>query len=405
MRRRRRTRSELPLRWSICLRDDCHLDRLLQLKAVSGQHQHVQRMLLANLIDADRRSAGTGVFYSRDRNHYARVRSYAPPFYRYKVVLAAVEVLESAGLIEHRRTKASPRADLRSCIWPTERLASALHATGPNHLCLVPPPPIVLRDEHKHPIALPNSAPVRRLAKDVNEHNAFLDQVGICVEHPDVQVDAWGNILCRGQCHDGRRTRYFRVFNRNMQLGGRWFGPYWQNLPSDVRAALTIDGEPVVEEDFRACHLRLLSALHGIVIEADAGDPFALPGHHRADLKLAFNVLINARSEDQARLALMGELRSDYGSATTAQVGSLIMAIQTAFPNFAASWFTGIGRRLQNIDSDICARVQRGLRHAGIPCLSVHDSFIVPASNHEELRSTMDDEFIRSQSKLIRQAI
>ena len=210
-----RTRSELPLRWSICLRDDCHLDRLLQLKAVSGQHQHVQRMLLANLIDADRRSAGTGVFYSRDRNHYARVRSYAPPFYRYKVVLAAVEVLESAGLIEHRRTKASPRAKLRSCIWPTKRLANVLGSTCPNDLCLAAPPPIVLRDEYKHPVALPRSARIRRLAEDVREHNALLDRVTIRLEHPEVQIDDWGNIQCRGQRHDGRRVRYFRVFNNS----------------------------------------------------------------------------------------------------------------------------------------------------------------------------------------------
>ena len=399
----RRTRSELPLRWSIGLQDDCHLDRLLQLSADTRQRYHAQRMLLANLIDAHQRNAGKRVFYSRDHNHYAAVRGYAPRHYRHAAIIAAVDNLETAGLIAHRRTKASPRADLRSCLWPTERLASVLRSAVPNDLCLAAPPPIVLRDEHKHPVALPRSARIRRLTEDVKEHNAFLDRVTIRLEHPDVHIDGCGNILCRGLRHDGRRSRYFRVFNRSMQQGGRWFGPYWQSQPADIRAALTIEGEPVVEVDFRACHLRLLGALHGIIIDAEASDPFALPGHRRADLKLTFNVLVNASSERQARRALAGEFRTEYGSTTCERVGGLIAAVRTRWPGFAASWFTGIGRRLQNIDSNICARVQRRLRHTGIPCLSVHDSFIVPASHSKQLISTMDDELSKAQSKLVMQ--
>ena len=115
-------------------------------------------------------------------------------------------------------------------------------------------------------------------------------------------------------------------------------------------------------------------------------------------------MLVNASSDRQARRALVGELGSKYGSTTCERVGGLIAAMRTRWPGFAASWFTGIGRRLQNIDSDICARVQRRLRHAGIPCLSVHDSFIVPASHSEQLRSTMDNEFSKEQSKLVMQA-
>ena len=397
----KRTRSELPLRWGIGLRDDCDLDRLLQLSADSRLHRHAQRMLLANLVDAHQRDAGKGVFYSRDHNHYAAVRSYAPRFYRYAAVIAAVETLNGAGLIADRRTNPSPRATLRSCIWPADRLMNALGATGPSDICLAPPPPLVLRDRHKHPIALPRSTRIRRLAEDVKAHNACLDQVTIRLEHPEVRIDAWGNISCRGQHYDCRRTRYLRVFNRTMQLGGRWFGPYWQSLPSDIRAALTIDGEPVVELDFRTCHLRLLAALHGFLIDTETIDPFERPGHRRSDLKLAFNVLVNASSARQARRALAAELRPDYGSATNNRVRGLIEEIQTAFPALSGSWFTAIGRRLQNIDSAICARVQRRLRHAGIPCLSVHDSFIVPVRNSDQLTSIMDDEFSKTVLKTV----
>ena len=398
-----RTDFEVPLRWSLMLSDRSSLDRDLNLPPVeSPRFDLARRMLLANLLEAH--DGGLGVFYSRDHNHYARVRSYAPTCYLYATVLAAVEQIEAAGLIVHRQTRPSPRATQRSCVWPTQALADAFRTIGPNEVRLLPPPPVVLRDAQKHPIALPHSARIDRIAKDVEAHNVFLGQFAIRISHPDVKCDAWGRIHC-GELHiDGRRTHYFRVFNRSMRFGGRWFGPYWQNLPQYIRGAITIDAQPVVEVDYATCHLRLLSALHGTVLDADGVDPFTISGRRRSDLKLTFNVLVNASSKRQARGALLDELRQIYGPETSNKASDLIATIQNSFPDLAASWFTVIGRRLQNIDSDICARVQRHLRRQGIPCLSVHDSFIVPASRELLLRQVMDREFAAKSQKLLKRA-
>ena len=398
----KRTNFEVPLRWSLTLSDRSSLEQDLNLLPVeSPKFDLARRMLLANLLGAH----GGGcqiVFYSRDHNHYARVRSYAPPYYRYATVLAAIDQLDAAGLIVHRQTRPSPRAKQRSCMWPTQALANRLQSINPNDLCLMPPPPVVLRDAHKHPIALPHSARIYCIAKDVEAHNVFLGQFAIRISHPNVKCDAWGRIHC-GDLHlDGRRTHYFRVFNRSMQLGGRWFGPYWQNLPQYIRGTITIDGEPTVEVDYATCHLRLLSARHGIIVDADGVDPFTLPGHRRSDLKLTFNVLVNASRKLQARAALLNELRPGYGPETLNRVLDLIATIQNSFPDLATSWFTGIGRRLQNIDSDICARVQRYLRRQDVPCLSVHDSFIVPASHQLLLREVMDREFAAKVQTLLK---
>jgi hypothetical protein len=38
-------------------------------------------------------------------------------------------------------------------------------------------------------------------------------------------------------------------------------------------------------------------------------------------------------------------------------------------------------------------KVQRRLREHGIACLSVHDSFIVPAAEGERLKKLMEEEF------------
>ena len=66
--------------------------------------------------------------------------------------------------------------------------------------------------------------------------------------------------------------------------------------------------------------------------------------------------------------------------------------VRDRFPQLVRYWNTGCGLRLQNIDSDICTRVQRRLRESGRPCLSVHDSFIVMAADADWLRTVMGEE-------------
>jgi hypothetical protein len=51
---------------------------------------------------------------------------------------------------------------------------------------------------------------------------------------------------------------------------------------------------------------------------------------------------------------------------------------------------------LQNIDAQVCAGVQRRLREAGVPALSVHDSFIVPQPARDLTVSIRDEEFDRA---------
>lgn len=48
--------------------------------------------------------------------------------------------------------------------------------------------------------------------------------------------------------------------------------------------------------------------------------------------------------------------------------------------------------RLLNCDASICTRIQCRFRKAGVPILSVHDSFIVPKSREAELFEIMEFE-------------
>ena len=50
-----------------------------------------------------------------------------------------------------------------------------------------------------------------------------------------------------------------RVFNQgSFSLGGRFYGGWWQNIPAECRAAITINGDPTIEMDYPRLHPTLL---------------------------------------------------------------------------------------------------------------------------------------------------
>jgi hypothetical protein len=178
--------------------------------------------------------------------------------------------------------------------------------------------------------------------------------------------------------------------------GGRWYGGWWQSLPKDVRAQLLVNGETVIEHDYRACHLRLLCALAGIDLpfREQGLDPYAIAGFDRSHIKLAFNIMLHI--ERAALRAIANQLSIRKLQKPHRRAGLLIAAVRKHFRDLEKYWCSGIGLRLQGIDAEICLRVQRHLRRLGIPVLSVHDSFIVPASFDNRLADVMEEEMRRA---------
>lgn len=185
---------------------------------------------------------------------------------------------------------------------------------------------------------------------------------------------------------DGRRIiptcRYHRVFNVDFTHGGRWYGPWWQSVRKAARPAITIDGAATVEIDFACCHPRLLCAIAGI--DLPFGDPefdfYAVRALDRRWVKLVFNVFLNADRRRKRIIAARDHLTTKFGTDVALRLPHIAAALDSAYPRLRPFWNSGIGLCLQNIDAQICTGVQRRLRAAGIPCLSVHDSFVVPGT-------------------------
>ena len=186
---------------------------------------------------------------------------------------------------------------------------------------------------------------------------------------------------------DRTAHRLYRVFNDSrFDRGGRFYG-WWQGLKKKERQRLRINGEPVIELDFSGMHPRLCYALDGQPLSPEV-DPYAIPGLEGADLrdlvKRGFNQLLNGT-----------EKTSDAppGCADQLPPGmrwhQLLARIEDHHRPIDHWLRRQRGLDLQAIDAGIAEQVLSYLAHRGIPCLPVHDSFIVARRHEDRLGETM----------------
>ena len=387
--------NELPLRPNLRLLDPEAVLASLGCSIIDDDDRAVLDCLIANGIEADRKVPGGAIFYSRDRNHYSRrflPDRYVPDFYAYAEMMRGVAWLDHAGLIVHRRTAPSSIAKHRSRIRASPDLLVACENV---EIVSRPKEVIILKDRDGYPTPYGDSRDVDRMRRDVWAQNEVIQSLRIGISDACIERDAFGR-LYRILYGPGSLCRPLRrIFNGGWTLGGRWYGPTWQNLPAKVRAHLLIDGELVIEVDFKTCHPRLLCALAGIDLPFhDEGFDYydRLPGLLRKHVKRAFNILINAPSDQAAVMALAQELRTVGQPPPVRYAQFLVDEVRQGLPGLQRAWRPGIGLHLQYRDAEICARVQRKLRRRGVPLLSVHDSFIVPQRHEGLLKQVMNDE-------------
>jgi hypothetical protein len=337
---------------------------------------------------------GAWIFYSRDNDHYAETGRYVPKFYRRKVMVDAVDRLEDAGLIVHQQTRPCPRALYRSRIRPTDSLRARICGLAAAATVFSPREIIVLRGADGQLLQYRETASTCAMRRDVMAQNAFLERFNITVRHPEARYDAQGLLVIGDLRLNPGRNAYHRVFNGRFTRGGRWFGPWWQSVPSRIRQGISINGEPTCEPDIRGCHMRLLCARAGV--DLGAGDPYAGLDLPRDEVKLAINIMLNARNWPSARGALVSELSTRHGPSAGIQADLIRKAVRIRFPALEPFWTTGYGLILQNIDATVCMRLQRRLRDESVPSLSIHDSYVVPKSADDRTVALMEEEFDRA---------
>ena len=192
------------------------------------------------------------------------------------------------------------------------------------------------------------------------------------------------------------RSKYqylHRVFNRYMDMGGRFFGGLHIEFPKEVRRCIYINGSPTVELDYRGHHIRML--YHSYVGIPYQDDPYAPVSNTPAERNIFKRVLLVAincpRDKDLIR-AISGKLADDgYASDYRKHdfIRDCLDRITAAHPDIAVYLGSGKGIELQYLEGKIADEIITRLMAKGVPCLPVHDSFIVPVDFKDLLLEEM----------------
>jgi hypothetical protein len=214
--------------------------------------------------------------------------------------------------------------------------------------------------------------------------------------------------------------------SENYDSGGRMYGSRTdghfshQSLRSEERETIWFNGRPSVELDYSGFLPRLLYHLEGTGF---AGDVYSLHDDtseaERFLNKLVLNVALNV--EDKAKIIAACNFRQSCWTSPRKVRGGKTLppvrkngksldrarAIQDALRESGLNFLqvhksviaahapishhfgTGATMRFQPIESKIALNVIYGFARRGVPCLGVHDSFIVPLEYEAELREAM----------------
>lgn len=232
---------------------------------------------------------------------------------------------------------------------------------------------------------------VVRMRGNLERINAKLKGAHIVLAIDDDQVRELASIYGQQERipFDPGHNTLHRVFNDpSFRLGGRFYGGWWEGLPSRFRKYIRINHKETVELDYSGHHIRILYSRERIEAPEDLyaieNSPFS-----REHLKLAALIVVNARSKTSA-------LRALNNKKLAIDTKAILDFIEKHFAPISKYFYTDVGLGLQYADSDVAERVILRMMERGAVVLPIHDSFIVRNSYEPELWEVMLEEYQRA---------
>jgi hypothetical protein len=266
---------------------------------------------------------------------------------------------------------------------------------------------------------------IRHWRKNLETYNKFLTQHAICLSVENHNLDKMIKSMLKkdyqvdwmlGEKKKKPRTFNFlhvqlrRIFARgNFQHGGRFYGGWWQFIPSEYRSYITINGQPTVEIDYSELHPRLIyltanqpipeGDLYDLGLRYDGIEYDKEVEPYKSKRKIIKNYVNAVINDEKGTYKLHGKVIREFGMNTRA----LEELVVKRHPLIKEIKGKGLGLKFQFIDSQVAELVMMRTMSKGILCLPVHDSFICQAEHLQELRQVMEDaysEVINSTAKI-----
>jgi hypothetical protein len=326
---------------------------------------------------------GHGVSYSRRRGFYSEGRRYRGTSFTYASVMAAIAGLDRAGWISDCRVAPGNRG-WQSSFVATDQLMQAWRSALPQVAYTVGET-VWLKNDDGDLIDYRDTRDILRIKRALAQANESL--ASLRIEIPNVEWRGRHMLIDGSYVLPIPGNGLRRIFSRgSWSLHGRAYG-WFQAIPKTARPNLRINGEPVAEADYGSLHASILYNEAGIKF---TGDAYEVAGFDRAEIKLGFNIALNAKNTRAAVAALADHL--DTGRRRAADI---ITAIQHRHKSIERQFCADTGVRLMRIDSELILDALRGMNDAGDPALPIHDALVVPARCADQAEDKMVESFER----------
>lgn len=379
----------------LCL--EMHIMKIIntRLKLFSYRDEECLKIVLNNLLPC--MDGNRILLYSRDTGGTTLKWKYnSKKISNYRVV-STIDWLEQEGyvfnVISSKYQLYEDEKSLSYC-YPTAKFINIFYTTkdivnkaDAQHKKAYPV--LIIKDENKNIINY----------KETNQVKMYIDGMEVmnATNNKHIVKDLHGTPV---------PTEYCRIFNySSLDINGRMYNQNImgiENRKSKDRHKITIDGNPSVEIDYSALHIRILAALYNKQLPAEDIYMSMLPENERTKdnrnvLKLCVNSMLNVNSERAAMASFREHLSNfpdnTFGGSTRAVLDAIYSGIGE-LKDYLYS--VNLGLRLCNYESMMMTEVVTVFAALQKAILPIHDSAIVQLTDKELLMYSMSDAFKKS---------
>mgnify|MGYP003118014848 CR=1 FL=1 len=191
---------------------------------------------------------------------------------------------------------------------------------------------------------------------------------------------------------------YRKFWNNDYNLHGRYYGGFWQGIPSEWRQRLTINNQRTTELDYTNMHFAMLYHEKGLMmnLSEDLYDfsskvPSWKKGEYRDECKLVMNYMLNCDDKEQV-LKVINNNKKEMPKVPKGFTweGLIDFLIEQNQP-IEDAFFSNQGIRLMFHDSRIVEQILKWGVKEDICVLSIHDSFCVKKQHEYKLLFKMHE--------------
>lgn len=364
---------------------------------VNKRFREAVRVLILNL---ELISKNLFLAVSKDANTYGLDKRYAPPDMTYEPFIQAYDGLKRLGYLHVQHNGFYDEdGGMRTRICATDKLTQAYEAfragrdlTFINNYGRRRSELIILKDEDGLKTDYKDNSFTTQARKRLRKINKVLAAHEYELPlHDDGRRDLAKKVMASHNESpdkvlpyiDFQSVRLFRVFSEgSFERGGRFYGGWWQNVPQAYRKRITIDGQKTAELDYSRYHISMMYAELGLALDFDA---YKIHPNVSVEItKETVNALISARG-------IPGKPSGFHEEDTGIGWQEFIELIKDKHAPLveADMLMKGYGLTLQFQDAELAEDIMLHFIEQDIPCLPIHDSFIVAEQYKDELEDTM----------------